>query len=152
MNNKKTPIWSVLSKSVTVGSLDNLLSVFNIIEEIQVDLDKSKLPVEARGKNVNKFGLGIDLVLTVLWEREVNDLIEESLEYKLKFVDPLGVELISQEIKEIFPSKKRRKRMMHNMNSLVFSEASGRYYFKILSMKGEELMSTPVDVKVTIKD
>jgi hypothetical protein len=146
-------LWLIVSKSVTVGSQDNLVSLFNIIEQFDLSLDKKDIPEDKKielEKADNIMFTG-DFVLTALWRKTTDSLNKTSLNYTLKFTDQKGNDIISQEIKDVFPKDKKRKRMMHNISSLPVNKKGGTHYFKILNKRGEEIMKTPIEVTVKIK-
>jgi len=139
-------VWSIICEKSSVDSKTNLLSLFNCIEEVRLEIDKSKMP-----KN-NELIIPASLQLISLWLIEDNAK-ENSLETKIEFVDPRGK--ILNEFTHILKAKKGEKRLrsIANISGIPIS-VGGRYYYKVSQKKNnkfEIVFELSLDVDLSYK-
>jgi hypothetical protein len=139
-------IWSIICEKSSVDSQTNLLSLFSCIEEVKLEIDKTKMP---KG---DKIVIPASFQLVSFWAIE-DSTKENSTEIKVEFVDPKGKVL--NEFKSILKAKKGIKRMRNitNIQGVPITE-SGRYYYKVSQKKGNKfkvVSELPFDIDVSYK-
>ncbi len=139
-------IWSIICEKSSVDSQTNLLSLFSCIEEVKLEIDKTKMP---KG---DKIVIPASFQLVSFWAIE-DPAKENSTEMKVDFVDPKGK--ILNEFKNVLKAKKGIKRMRNitNIQGVPITE-SGRYYYRVLQKKRnkfEVVSELPLDIDVSYK-
>ncbi len=139
-------IWAIICEKSSIDSQTNLLSLFNCIEEIKIEIDKEKMPES------DKLVVPINLQVISLWL--VKDFTKEnSSEIKLEFIDPKGKVL--NEFINVLQVKPGEKRMRNiaNIQGLQITE-EGRYYYRISQKKSNkfiEVVKLPLDINLSYK-
>jgi hypothetical protein len=139
-------VWSIICEKSSIDSQTNLLSLFNCIEEMKLEIDKSKMPKS------DKIVIPVNLQLISLWI--IDDFSKENtLDIKLELIDPAGKAL--NEFSNTLKSKKgdKRLRSITNIQGIQITE-SGRYYYRISQKKGnkfEVVSETPLDINLSYK-
>lgn len=137
-------VWSIICSNSSIDSQTNLLSLFNCIEEVKLEIDKSKI-----SKN-NKLVIPANLQLVSLWT--INDFSKENtLNIKLELIDPVGKTL--SDFSSTLKSKKgdKRLRSITNIQGIPITK-NGRYYYRISQKKGDKLevvSETPLDINLS---
>ena len=138
-------IWTILCQKSSIDIENNLLSIFNCVEELNLIVDRSKLP---SGQLV----VPADFQLISYWSID-NAKKGNTLEVKYQFIDPKGDVL--NEYADNFEIKKDflRFRNRTNIHGLAITEA-GRYVIKVLQKKEgkksfDAVMELPLDVNVS---
>jgi len=91
-------IWSIICEKSSIDAKTNLLSLFNCIEEVQLMIDKDKMPKS------DKLAIPFNLQLISFWT--IEDSSKDNLaEIKIDLVDPKGK--ILNELQRIKGSIKR---------------------------------------------
>jgi hypothetical protein len=139
-------IWSIICEKSSIDAQTNLLSLFNCIEEVQLMIDKEKMPKS------DKLVIPFNLQLISFWTIE-DDTKDNSVETKIDLVDPKGK--ILNEFPVTLKAKKGEKRLrsVTNMQGMQITEG-GRYCYRILQKKGakfEVASETPLDVNLSYK-
>jgi len=139
-------VWSIICNNSSIDSQTNLLSLFNCVEEMKLEIDKSKMPKS------DKIVIPVNLQLISLWI--VDDFLKENTtDIKLELIDPMG-----KVLNEFFNTLKSRKgdkrlRNITNIQGIQITE-SGRYYYRISQKKGnkfEIVSETPLDINISFK-
>lgn len=139
-------VWSIICEKFSVDSQTNLLSLFNCIEEMTLEIDKTKMPKS------EKLVIPVNVQLVSLWTIE-NFTKENVLEIKVELIDPQGKTL--NEFSNTLKSKKgdKRLRSITSIQGMPITEG-GRYYYRILQKKGgqfEVASETPLDVNLSYR-
>ena len=95
-------VWSIICEKSSIDSKTNLLSLFNCVEEIKLEIDKDKIP------KTEKLIIPVNFQLISLWAIE-NTEKESILEIKVEIIDPKGK--ILNEFLNTLKSKKEDKRL-----------------------------------------
>lgn len=139
-------IWSIICEKSSIDAQTNLISLFNCVEEIQLTIDKEKMPKS------DKLVIPFSLQLISFWT--IEDSSKDNLaEIKIDLVDPSGK--ILNEFPVILKAKKGEKRLrsITNMQGIQITEG-GRYYYKILQKRGakfEVASETPLEINLSYK-
>lgn len=139
-------IWSIICEKSSIDSQTNLLSLFNCIEEIKLEIDKTKMPKS------DKIVIPASLQLISFWIIE-EPAKENSADIKVNFVDPKG-NVLNEFVKTLKTKKnEKRLRSVINIQGIPITD-SGRYYYKILQKKGnkfEVVSEVPFDINMSYK-
>ena len=139
-------VWSIICNNSSIDSQTNLLSLFNCIEEMKLEIDKSKM------SKSDKVTIPANLQLVSFWL--IDDFSKENTsDIKLELIDPTGK--ILNEFFNTLKSKKgvKRLRSITNIKGIQITE-SGRYYYRISQKKGnkfEVVSETPLDINLLYK-
>ncbi len=139
-------VWSIICNNSSIDSQTNLLSLFNCIEEMKLEIDKSKMPKS------DKIIIPVNLQLISFWT--IDDFLKENTsDIKLELIDPTGK--ILNEFFNTLKSKKgdKRLRSITNIQGIQITE-SGRYFYRILQKKKnkfEMVSETPLDIDISFK-
>lgn len=139
-------IWSIICEKSSIDAQTNLLSLFNCVEEVQLMIDKDKMPKS------DKLVIPFNLQLISFWA--IEDSSKDNLaEIKIDLVDPKGK--ILNEFSVTLKAKKGEKRLrsITNMQGIQITEG-GRYCYRILQKKGikfEVASETPLDINLSYK-
>ena len=138
-------VWSILCQQSSIDQETNLISLFNAIEELNINLDKANA-LE------NNLLISVQLQLVSYWVRE-EALAEETLTIRTELVNPEGKVLNSFDNKLIIKSGILRFRHRNNIQGLTIS-GPGRYHLRVVEIKASKemiLTELPLDVKVSYK-
>ena len=138
-------VWSILCQQSSIDQETNLISLFNAIEELNINLDKANA-LE------NNLLISVQLQLVSYWVRE-EALAEETLTVRTELVNPEGKVLNSFDNKLTIKAGVLRFRHRNNIQGLTIS-GPGRYYLRLVEIKdGKEILlaELPLDVKVSYK-
>jgi len=124
--------WTVLCQNSSTDNQTNALSLFNIIEEITVELSADF------EKNVDQNGLvvvPIQFQLISLWNR-MQDKKEELIgNVQITLKDPENKLIQNFEYNLVIPSDKKRMRFNVNLNGIKINpKISGDYIFEVSLM------------------
>lgn len=120
-------IWSVLCSNSSIDQTTNNVSLFNVIEQIEL----TKKSGSEFNEDVEK-GIGINLELITLWQKTGR---QTSFEHFVEFVDPIGKVLNEIKFPFNFPEKVKRFRANLKIQGLKITKG-GEYNFRI-SVKEE---------------
>ncbi len=143
----------IISNSSTVDQMSQALSVFNVIDQIDVDL-KAKELNKVNLDSVEKIPVPINFQVISMWKR--NNLSDEnkSVNSKLhiEFVDPIGEKLNETTFDLPIAEGKKRTRYILNVNGM-FVTRTGEYLVQFREMfskdeKSEVLGTLILDVVV----
>jgi hypothetical protein len=138
-------IWSILCQKVMIDEKTNNLNLLNCLEEIRLNLDKTK--TEEIKKNVVTF-IKIDFQLVTYW---LLDGTKKAVSSKLKIevIDPNNKPLNMSENNIEIPAGNLKFRNILSFNSLPFS-VSGRYTLKVSQLKGKDTYETVSELPIDI--
>lgn len=138
MKNKIRYIGGIVGSSSSVDQQTQSLSIFNVIDEITVDLkavDASK-PIPASTDPIN---VPIRFQVISLWKR--SNLSDQAKELKfyleVEIIDPLGKSLGVNLIESKIPADKKRNRYILNINGMPVT-ISGEYLIQFREVAGNE--------------
>ncbi len=139
-------IWSIICERSSIDSQTNLLSLFNCIEEVKLEIDKTKMPKS------DKLVIPVNFQLISLWV--IEDYTKENTsEIKIEFIDPRGKVL--NEFLNTLKAKKGEKRLRSiiNIQGVQITEG-GRYYYRISQKKNKKFevaSESPLDINLLYK-
>ena len=144
-NRQLAHVWSVLCRSSSIDIDSNLISLFDVIENVEV------VPTERINPRPDgAVSVSIESEIVTLWERKNSDDRDISEQVFLRLVDPQGKVL--KESVFLLDIKRGFKRMRFRLkiNGIVVTTA-GEYRFKLYLKEesGEqkyEVASLPLDV------
>ncbi|OIO06652.1 hypothetical protein AUJ26_00080 [Candidatus Falkowbacteria bacterium CG1_02_37_21] len=139
-------IWSIICEKSSIDAQTNLLSLFNCVEEIQLTIDKDKMPKS------DKLVIPFNLQIISFWI--IKDSSKDNLtEIKIDLVDPKG-KILNEFLVTLKAGKgEKRLRSITNIQGIQITEG-GRYYYKVLQKKGakfEVASETPLDINLSYK-
>jgi len=139
-------VWSIICEKSSIDSQTNVLSLFNCIEEMNIDIDKTKMPQS------DKIIIPVNFQLISLW-RVDDSAKENTMDVKMELIDPSG-QVLNESLNTLVTKKgEKRLRSVINIQGLQVTD-SGVYYYKILEKKGnkfEVVSSTPLDINVSYR-
>ena len=155
-NNEIIHQWSIACDKSSVDQGSNLLSLFNIVDEITVsNLSVSEKKVDLKDmsdKNVIVVQKEMDYVS--LWRRSVlqdkNSILERNL--KFEWVSPSGKVLTTNESPMQFGAGKQNMRMILRINTIAIT-VPGTYCIRLSSKESDKksyitVAETPIDIKI----
>lgn len=143
-------IWSILCQNSIIDSETNTISLYNSLEEIKINIDKSKMPADEQIK------LPIEYDVVSFWIDEDDDINKERKFYtEVELLDP-NKKIISSTSTEYIMKKgiKRVRGRIKNKGLKITIE--GRYWFKVKmkekkSDKFKEVAEVPLDIIISYK-
>jgi hypothetical protein len=153
--NSLNHVWSLLCEKTSIDQKSNILSIFNLIEEITLsDLHRGDKKVEAKDlKETSPFVLPKEMQYISMWRRGTlagQGQIEQ--EMKIEWVSPLGKTLAMSQTPITLESGKRNLRFIFSFDKLALT-VLGTYVLRLSTKeKGEGsprvITETPVDIKL----
>ena len=127
--------WSVLCQNSSTDQTSNTLSLFNIFEEMTIDLS---IDFDKQLVNKEYTVLAIPFQLVSLWNRST--IYNEELVGDVKVVlkDPKNNIVQEFAYKLTIPADKRRMRFSFNMNGIKINLNKGGDYLFEVSVKGPD--------------
>ena len=113
-------LWTIACRSSSVDQQTNLLSMFDILEEFNVDIQLEK--------ETEVLNIPFQLELVSLWRKFNNK--EENLEIEIEFIDPNRKRLAILSYPLNLPADKKRMRNKLAINGIAVT-ISGTYVFAI---------------------
>jgi hypothetical protein len=141
-------VWSVLCLQSTVDEETNELSMFKILEELNVT-SKEKLRYGKDGVLKTAIGLPVTFQLITLWQKlEGKGAVK--FDARIEYVDPSGISHKPFDHEIAIPAGKTRARHRFNVSSILVNQ-SGQYLFKISARdKNRKAFKHVTDVPLTI--
>lgn len=138
--------WTILAQSSAVDQTKNSLSIFDIVEEITIQIG---------GQLPDQFVFPVNMMLVSLWER---DKMGESADLKLRIrlKDPKDEILFNNEASLHMDPHHKRSRLLVQLQGMPV-RGEGTYLYEIVSMEpektgGKELVaSVSVQVKILVQ-
>lgn len=142
-------IWTILCQNSSVDSSTNLLSIFNCLDELTLEIDRSKAP------KTDELIIPLGAQLISLWTIEDRNK-DNVLETRVEILDPNGSSLGKFDKKIDVEKDILRFRTIMNIQQIKITK-EGRYVVKIQQKKeGEKDFSTvselPLDIKIIYKN
>lgn len=137
-------IWSVICEKSSIDSQTNILSLFNCIEELKIEINKNKISKDS------KMIIPVNFQLISLWLID-NYNKENAAEIKIELIDPSG-KVLNESVNTLKTKVgEKRLRSVINISGLELTEA-GIYYYRIsqkIGKKFEFASETPVYVDLS---
>lgn len=124
-------LWSILCTASSVDAKNNNVSLFNVVEQVQVTKDPL---VKKSGPKQNRIFVPMKLELITLWEK-IRSGENTTGTIEVHFQDPLG-ELLQKFRYELSMPKNRMRNLIAIDGFFVTKE--GRYVFKIKAKSANE--------------
>lgn len=136
--------WMILCENVSVDNKTNNVSIFNVVEEIKLDIN-----VKESDKNSEIIFLPIKQKLISFWFND-NPTGMPNIKARLQFFDP-GKKLLQETPLEInFEDGKKRLRFIIDLNGLMVT-TSGQYTFSmVLENSGMFIRAGVTDVEIDV--
>jgi hypothetical protein len=132
-------IWTILCNSTSVDRDTNMLSIFNILEQIRFS---GEFPLE----ETQRILLNIPFQVVTLWEPSGDNETEVS-KAKLCFISPKGEMLSEEEYDVVFEQSQKFRRIIR-MFGIPYVE-NGTYHFEVRVSDGitwKAVASTPLEL------
>lgn len=139
MKNKVRYIGGIISNSSAVDQQSQSLSVFNVIDEITVDMKAINPAKPLPQTSTAQINVPIRFQVISLWKR--NNLSDQSKELNFKLevemIDPLGKSLAKNIIDSKIPADKKRNRYILTINGMPVT-VTGEYLIQFREVNGNE--------------
>jgi len=145
-------VWSVLCQRSVVDSQTNNISIFDVFEALQVDINPTP---QVKGKNNPEYNIPLQYQVVTFISKEKEDMkdIKYSIRVTLENSDGEKKILINQNL--TFLAHKKRMRSINQIQGLPVSK-SGVYHFivelKENGGKFQKVADLPLEVKLNIKN
>lgn len=137
-------IWSVLCQKSSVDQLSNNISLFDVFEALEVDIN----PVpNIKSPTDSEYNIPVQYQVVSLWTK--TDTKDTKGQVQITLVNPDGKEKILVNSELNFPPDKKRMRSINQIQGLPVSK-SGDYHF-IVSLKQEEKFQKVADLPLEVK-
>ena len=137
-------IWSVVCQESSIDATSNILSLFKILEKIDVNI-KEETPFDAK----KPLAVPFNFEVVSYWRKLVSDKPVEG-EAKVAIYSSNGIELASVPIKFQIPANAKSSRTIVKINGLPIV-GSGEYKVEVQEKKGREhlvVAEIPFDVVI----
>lgn len=148
-------LWSILCEKSSIDQTSNLLSIFNVIEEITLsDLKRNNLPIGVADlKEDAPFAIDREVHFINTWRRNV--LAEENninQDIKIEWLSPAGNVLMMKESIIKVETESKNIRVISVFDKLIVTTV-GAYILKLSAKQNGEtafhgVVEIPVDIKV----
>jgi hypothetical protein len=139
-------VWSVLCTRATIDSGNQMLSMFDVVEDLKVHL-----AVPAGIQIPEKPAIPLSVVLVSLWERSNLSVPEPKATFQIRIVSPKGRELAKLEQVHSMDGPLLRSRALITIQLGI--DESGRYQFRVDERRGKawkEVALIPLTVALTV--
>jgi hypothetical protein len=141
-------VWSVLCLQSTVDEETNELSMFKILEELNVT-SKEKLRYKKDGVLESPIGLPVTFQLITLWQK-IDVSKNAKFDARIEYIDPSGVSHKPFDHEISIPKDKTRARHRFNVSSILVNQG-GDYHFRISARdKSRKAFKHVADIPLTI--
>lgn len=142
-------IWTILCQNSSVDSGTNLLSIFNCLEELTLEIDRNKAP------KTDELVIPLGAQLISFWTIEDQDK-DNILEVRSEILDPSGNSLGKFDKKFEVEKNILRLRSIMNIQHIKITK-EGRYTIKMQQKKeGKKdfkvVAELPLDIKIIYKN
>ncbi|MDO8609342.1 MAG: hypothetical protein Q7R95_02245 [bacterium] len=139
-------IWTITCLNSSVDQTTNLISMFNIFDELKVDVNLEK--------EVDVVNVPIQFELITLWKKLSSNL-EENDEIQINLTDPVGKKISTFNYKLNIPKDKKRMRYRLVISGLSVTK-NGTYVFSIhvkdiKTKEYKEVGNTTIDLFINRK-
>jgi len=143
-------IWSVLCQNSIIDKDTNLFSLNNCIEELSIDIDRSKMPEPQKDKIV----IPIEFNIVNFWIDD-DTTKERKFFVEIDLIDPDNKTLNTTSAEYIMKKGVKRFRNRIKAQGLSITK-DGRYWFKIKMKekkkdKFKEVGELPLDINISYK-
>lgn len=145
-------IWSVLCQRSVVDSQSNNISIFDVFEALQVDINPTP---QAKGQNNPEYNIPLQYQVVTLISKEKEDARDTKYSIRVTLVNSEGKKkiLVSQDL--TFLAHKKRMRSINQIQGLPVSQ-SGIYHFIVELRENDgnfqKVADLPLEVKLNIKN
>ncbi len=141
-------LWTIACSSSSIDGETNNVSLFNIIEEVGIQLQP---PVGQVIDFEEKKAFPLQMEIISLWKRLVND-VDIASDIKIELLDPNNKKLQEMPYRLEIKSQHQRMRMRIRVNGMNFT-GQGEYHFSVLVKEEEgdnfqEVARIPLLVKI----
>jgi len=141
-------VWTILCQNSSVDSNTNLLSIFNCLEALKLDIDTSKAP------KTDALVIPLGAQLVSLWAIE-NQNKDNFLETRVEMLDPSNKPLGKFDQRMDVKKGTPRFRSIMNIQQIKITK-EGRYTVRMQQKKEREkdfsiVAELPLDIKISYK-
>lgn len=142
-------IWSVLCQRSVVDSISNNISLFEIFEELQIDVKATEVAKIPTGKQIN---IPFQYQIVNFWTK-TKENEEERAKTMILIKAPNDKEINKFEKELIIPANNKRMRQINNIKGMLLN-SSGIYKFLICikqqgSNQFKQVAELPLEVKIS---
>ena len=158
MNKKIEHIWSVLCSNSSVDIDTNSLSIFNVVEQLNIQSIPKVVSLHNNNSSPKEAGqessvIPVTFEIVSLFQRqdpEADKLLNDAI---LALIDPRGKILKENNFQIVFPKGSKRLRFRTKLGGMPIT-ISGEYRFILKVKTGKdfhEMSRLPLDVKIAAK-
>lgn len=138
-------IWSIICQNYSVDSKTNLLSIFNCVEELKIEIKKDQMP------KIDPLVIPISFQMVSFWTIEDTNQ-KNVLDIKLEIIDPNGKLLNNFNKSFDIANGTLRFRNIINIQNIKITK-EGRYMIKVFSKENDKkgfrvVAELPLDIKI----
>jgi len=138
--------WALICSHTSVDMNTNLLSIFNVIEEVTINRSNNPLPELPK----DGFVVPMQHEFVSFWSRDISESDGDlKIKAKLKLFDPKKELLQEQDLEIFFEKGKKSLRCIIKIGAIKV-RASGEYTYEI-DVYDENVSPIKVDTQVNIK-
>ena len=140
-------VWSVLCKESTINQDDNVISLYGVLEELNITLT----PIKGSGADSpEKVGIPINYEIVSMWIKyNKKEIVKAEIEYTL--VSPTGKELLKTIQNAEIPETSKRFRSRMKISGIQV-EKEGEYNFRVrIKELGSDIFKTVCELPLEIK-
>lgn len=144
-------IWSVLCQRSVVDAQSNNISIFDVLEALQVDINPTS---QAKNQANLEYNIQLQYQIVTLISKEKADKKDTEYSIRVTLINSEGKKniLINQDL--TFVANKKRMRSINQIQGLPVSQ-SGVYHFIVELKEDDEafrkVAELPLEVKLNIK-
>lgn len=149
-NNKIKHIWSLVCTSTAVDKISNNISLFNVIEQLNIPIIKEDLV------KIGQKAISIPINFEIVNQFEILSKVN-NFEVRLDFLDPAGVCLMKTEHELEIPNNSNTKNIRFIVKiSKIKITSSGKYYISVSvrepdEKEFEEVYKIPLSIDISLK-
>lgn len=142
-------IWSVLCKESTINQDDNVISLYGVLEELNITLTPMKGSEASLPEKVG-IPIPINYEIVSMWiKNNKKDIVKAEIEYTL--ISPTGKELLKTIQNAEIPETSRRFRSRMKISGIQV-EKEGDYNFRVrIKEQGSNIFKTVCELPLEIK-
>ena len=149
-NNKIKHIWSLVCTNTAVDKISNNISLFNVIEQLNIPIIKEDLV------KIGQKAISIPINFEIVNQFEILSKVN-NFEVRLDFLDPAGVCLMKTEHELEIPNNSNTKNIRFIVKiSKIKITSSGKYYISVSvrepdEKEFEEVYKIPLSIDISLK-
>lgn len=140
-------IWSVLCLSSSVDKETNNISLFNVLERLDIMVNQSKQTETTNQKELN---IGINYQIVSMWTKDTNT--DKDLESQIQITDDKGKLIKTFDQKVVFPESSKRLRTIINISGMTINADSNNYSFNLMIKQKDNkyrlVASIPLEIRM----